>query len=532
MFSRLSIPIKKELFGSLFYDYLTQIEKVKPFYAFYPDRDGYKSAIHAIGANNFNRELLVKEIKNTAGSVKNTSPASLNNTELLLNNSTFTVTTGHQLCLFTGPLYFVYKIFSVINLCEKLKAEFPQNDFVPVYWMASEDHDFAEVNHFNIYGKKVEWTSVQTGAVGDFETKELAEVLSVFKEIAGSSTNAEQLVELFENAYLKHNSLTEATRYLVNELFGIYGIVIVDGNNKLLKQSFAKYFEDDIFENDPFKEVNRTIDQLSGSKYEAQVNPREINCFYMEKGIRARIEKENDIYKVTGTNKTFTKEELKQLIQNQTEKISPNVVLRPMYQQFILPNLAYVGGPGELAYWLEYKAMFEKAGLFFPVLTPRKFVTIMDTNTVSKLGKLGFEKENVFEGEQEMIKLYLEKNNKSFDLEQYKRSLESLFKNIAEEMNKVDKTLLASADAEKQKNLKSIEVLEQKTIRAIKQKSETEINQIKTIKSKLFPDGVPQERYENFSMHYAKWGNGFMDALKQNLTYDLKRNEMEIVFEV
>ncbi len=397
--------------------------------------------------------------------------------------------------------------------------------------MASEDHDFEEVNHFNVFGKKIEWNSSDKGAVGNFKTDSLSEVKVKLKEILGEGTNSEFLLNLFENAYLKHSDLAIATQFLVNELFGQHGLVIVDGNSKKLKESFIPYFEKDIFENIPSKKVNSTIEKLKQLKYEAQVNPREINCFYMEAGVRARIEKEGDNYNIVGMDKKFSKTELQQLVKSHPEKISPNVVLRPCYQQFILPNLAYVGGPGELAYWLEYKEMFDELDLFFPVLTPRKSVMIIDNNTLSKIKKLGFDMENVFENEQELIKLYLEKSDNSFNLEAQKRSIEDLFKKIAEETDKIDKSLNAAVEAEKQKNLNSISALEQKTVRAIKAKLDTEVNQIKAVKAKLFPNGSQQERVENFSTYYNKWGSEFLSSLKENITYDLAKNQNIVIEE-
>jgi uncharacterized protein YllA (UPF0747 family) len=222
---------------------------------------------------------------------------------------------------------------------------------------------------------------------------------------------------------------------------------------------------------------------------------------------------------------------LQQLIRSNPEKISPNVVLRPCYQQFILPNLAYVGGPGELTYWLEYKTMFEELNLFYPVLVPRKSVFIIDNNIFSKIKKLGFDMENVFENEESLVKLYIEKSNNSFNLEEHKRSIEDLFRKISEETGKIDKTLNAAVEAEKQKNLNSIAALEQKTIRAIKAKLDTEVNQIKSVKAKLFPNGVPQERVENFSTYYNKWGSEFLSSLKENIKYDLESNDLIIITE-
>jgi bacillithiol biosynthesis cysteine-adding enzyme BshC len=531
MLSKKDLELKKGFLNPLVFDYLSERKELNEFYDFFPDKEGFRNAIDSIQLEKYGRALLVEILKEQSKRVKNTSALSENNIQLLLKENTFTITTGHQLCLFTGPLYFIYKIFSVINLCEKLGSEFPEQHFVPVYWMASEDHDFEEVNHLNVFGKKIEWNSSDKGAVGNFKTESLSVIELKLKEILGEGANSEYLVNLFENAYLKHSDLTSATQFLVNELFGQFGLVVVDGNSKKLKESFVPYFEKDIFESISNEKVNSTISKLKKLRYEAQVNPREINCFYMEAGVRARIEKEGENYKVVGTNKKFSKPELQQLIKTNPEKISPNVVLRPCYQQFILPNLAYVGGPGELAYWLEYKELFDELDLFFPVLVPRKSVMIIDNNILSKIKKLGFDMENVFENEEGLVKLYLEKSNNSFNLEEHKRSIENLFKAISEETGKIDKTLHAAVEAEKQKNLNSITALEQKTIRAIKAKLDTEVNQIKSVKAKLFPNGIPQERVENFSTYYNKWGSEFLSSLKENITYDLENNRNIIIEE-
>lgn len=531
MLSKKDLELKKELLNPLVFDYLSERKELNDFYDFFPDLEGFTNGISSIQMEKYDRVLLVEVLSEQSKRIKNTSTSSEKNIQLLLKENTFTITTGHQLCLFTGPLYFIYKIFSVISLCEKLKSEFTEQNFVPVYWMATEDHDFEEVNHFNVFGKKIEWNSTEKGAVGNFKTENLSEVKSKLKEILGKGTNSEFLINLFEKAYLKHSDLVSATCYLVNELFGQYGLVIVYGNSKKLKESFIPYFEKDIFENIPNKKVSSTIEKLKLLKYETQVNPREINCFYMEAGVRARIEREGENYNVVGTDKKFSKTELQQLIKTNPEKISPNVVLRPCYQQFILPNLAYVGGPGELAYWLEYKEMFDELDLFFPVLNPRKMITIIDNNTLSKIKKLGFDMENVFENEEGLVKLYLEKSNNSFNLEEHKKSIENLFRKISEETGKIDKSLNAAVEAEKQKNLNSILALEQKTVRAIKAKLDTEVNQIKAVKAKLFPNGIPQERVENFSTYYNKWGNEFLSSLKENITYDLESNRNIIIEE-
>mgnify|MGYP001593215938 CR=1 FL=1 len=531
MLSTQFLPLKKELLNPLVYDYLSQKKELSGLYNFFPDKIGFKKALASIHKNKYNRTVLVAELTEQNKKVKNTSSLSENSTQLLLKENTFTITTGHQLCLFTGPLYFIYKIFSVINLSEKLKEEFPENNYVPVYWMASEDHDFAEINHFNVFGKQIEWKSEQKGAVGNFNTKGLNEVKDKLKEILGNSPNTDGLLNLFESAYVKHSNLADATRFLVNELFGAYGLVVVDGNSKKLKETFVSFFEKDIFENTPYKKVTETISALKPLKYETQVNPREINSFYLEQGLRARIEKTDDGYIAVKTDKKFSKTELEQLIKSNPEKISPNVVLRPCYQQFVLPNIAYVGGPGELAYWLEYKAMFDELGLFFPVLTPRHSVTVIDSGSKQKISKLGLEVNDFFESEDQLIKKFLSKTVGVKELTEYKSEIEVLYGKLNAEALQTDKTLVITVEAEKQKVLNSLASIEQKLNKAIKQKSETELNQIKAVKGKLFPDNKPQERSDNFSTFYSKWGKEFLDFLKVNLKYDLVNTNRVVIEE-
>jgi bacillithiol biosynthesis cysteine-adding enzyme BshC len=503
--------------NALVFAYINKKEELDSLYQYFPDKNGFaeiiKSNLFEKLNRNYLRDILIKQTSYT----KNSSPQCLNNIELLKEKNTFTITTGHQLCLFTGPLYFIYKIFSTINLAEELKKQYPQSNFVPVYWMASEDHDFEEVNHFNVYGKNIKWETGQKGAVGDFNTTEIESVFNLFKEIVGQTKSAEYLIQLFEKSYLKHNNLKNATRYIVNELFGKYGLIIIDGNDVEFKNQTKNIFKKDIFENTAFTSVTDTIQEFNKLKYESQVNPREINCFYMEDGLRARIEKNGEDYKIIGAEIKFTKQELENLIDNHSEKISPNVVLRPLYQQTILPNIAYVGGPGELAYWLQYKKMFNVFNVQYPILVPRNFVTAVDANTKSKIEKLNFLTEDFFKTETELINMFQTKSNNVFDLEIEQAAISKIYISIKDKINLIDKTLINSAAAEEQKTLKSLELLVQKANKALKQKSETEINKIKQIKQKLFPSNLPQERFDNFSAYYISWGEEFFEFLKNNL---------------
>lgn len=506
-------------------DYIKQTEKLKPFYNHFPDKTGFDSLLKSNPYSKLDREILTLTLLEQSELVLNTGEQTRKNISHLKNKNTFTITTGHQLCLFSGPLYFIYKLFSVINLAEELNAIFPEYHFVPVYWMATEDHDFEEVNHFNLFNKKISWLTEQKGAVGNFKTNELSNCLNEFKEIIGDQTHSQFLIDLFEKSYLKHENLKDATRYFVNELFGNYGLITVDGDDQTFKHQAKDIFRNDIFENTAQPLVNKSIEQLNALNYKQQVNPREINCFYIEEGLRGRIEKQGDKYHVIGTEIYFTESELEKLIINSPEKISPNVVLRPLYQQQILPNVAYVGGPGELAYWLQYKLLFDEFKILFPVLTPRSFVTIIDKNILSKINKLGFNIEDAFKDEQELINKFQEKNSLVFDLDNEQKTISEIFASIGIKISHIDKTLINSVSAEEQKTIKGLETLIQKANRALKQKSETEINQIKQIKNKLFPEGTPQERHDNFSAYYSVYGIELLNFIKNNIsTLSFSRN--------
>ena len=532
MFQKQNISLATtELFSSLFLDYISKSERVN---SFYNDHISLKDFSIYLEKNKFdylNRTVLVEALNQQSNLVSNTNTLSKTNITLLQKPTTYTITTGHQLCLFTGPLYFIYKIASTINLCKVLKTNFPDKDFVPVYWMASEDHDFEEINHAIAFGKKVTWNSTQKGSVGEFSTEGLQDVITELKSILGENEKANELIQLFEKAYVNHSNLADATRYLVNELFGKYGIVILDGNDVDLKSLFKEEIKKDVFENTSVQLVNKTIDELK-QHYSAQVTPRDINVFYKEKGLRERIEKQGNDYVVLNTDIKFTEQELKNIIETSPEKLSPNVVLRPLYQQKILPNIAYVGGPGELAYWLEYKTLFEAYNIHLPILMPRNFVMFLDKGTQNKMQKLNLSINDLFKDGEVLVKAFIKTQHDDINLEEAKTKISAIFSSVLDTVAAIDKTLVGTTEAEKQKAINGLATIEQKINRALKQKSETDINQIWSIKEKLFPKNVPQERYDNFSIYYTKFGKEFISNLMNELTYDLEKFEYTVLKEI
>ncbi|MCK5699700.1 MAG: bacillithiol biosynthesis BshC, partial [Cyclobacteriaceae bacterium] len=290
-------------FSSIFLDYINNSKELQDYYSYRPEIESFEKAIANRNFDDSKRPTLVNSIKNGYSNLISHEAVS-SNIELLNQKNTYTITTGHQLNIFTGPLFFIYKIVATINMAKMLKEKYPSNNFVPVYWMASEDHDFEEINNFKLFGKKYVWETTQKGPVGRFET---ATMKSVLDEIS-------EKPELFTNGYLNQNNLADATRYIVNELFGEFGLVIVDADEKDLKTEFRSIIKDDIFNNNAHALAQNTTKQLEDLGHKSQIYPRPINFFFMEDCIRERIEETEGNYVVLNTSKILTREEMEALI--------------------------------------------------------------------------------------------------------------------------------------------------------------------------------------------------------------------------
>ncbi|CAM1353007.1 bacillithiol biosynthesis cysteine-adding enzyme BshC [Tenacibaculum insulae] len=511
------IPFKNTgFFSKTMIDYLEKSEKLQPFYKNFPSIASFKNQIENKAFSKETRTVLVDVLNKQYKSIEVSAKTQQNIDDLLLEN-TFTVTTGHQLNLFTGPLYFLYKILSTINLCEELKTNYPKQKFVPIYWMATEDHDFEEINYFNFKGKKVQWNSAQTGGVGRFSTDGLAEVLNVFSTHLGTSKNAKFLTNLFKEGYVKHTNLADATRYIANELFKNYGLVILDADERVLKQKLLPFIEKELKEQVSYKKVTETIDTL-GKEYKIQVNPREINLFYLTDEIRERIVFEEGIYKVNNTTISWSFNELIKEVNEFSERFSPNVIMRPLYQEVVLPNLCYIGGGGELAYWLQLKSYFDEVKVPFPILLLRNSVQIVSEKQVKKLNNLSISLTDIFIKQNDLLKQkVLETSEEKVDFTNQKKSLQQQFVGLRELAKKTDVSFVGAVNAQEIKQLKGLENLEKRWLHAEKRRNKDLVDRIIVLQNEILPNESLEERQRNFSEYYLEYGNTLIDALKEGL---------------
>lgn len=506
-------------FSQLMIDYLNEKEATRPFFHRFPKIENFEPQMEE-KRNSFSMEMRKNLVQRLRIQYKNTvtSKATDNNITALASENTFTVTTGHQLNLFTGPLYFLYKIFSVINLAERMGTEHPNLHFVPVYWMATEDHDFDEINYFNLHGKKLIWERESGGAVGELSTEGLANVLEVFSKELGPGINAEQLAILFSEAYIKHSNLAEATRALGNELFKSYGLVIVDGNDPELKKAFIPYAEKEITQNLSFDKVTETTTHIESAGYGKQVHPREINLFYLNSGLRERIVERDGIFHVNETGISFSKQEILDELHSHPQRFSPNALLRPLYQEVILPNLCYTGGGGELAYWFQLKDYFEAVEVPFPILLLRNSALLVDSKYVKKLEKLEVPLVRLFLKQFQLKNEYTHQlSNIKIDFSEQREHLKQQFKALHELATKTDRSFEGAVAAQEKKQLNGLDKLEKRLLKAQKRNLADKIERLVQIQDALFPNESLQERTANFSEFYLNYGDRLFSELKENL---------------
>lgn len=501
-------------FSKTLLGYLASEEGLADFYGNAPDMEGFADQIRQ--RQSFaHRKVLTEALVAQYGELLEDSPEVVSSIHLLKNENTFTVTTGHQLNIFTGPLYFLFKIATVIRLAKDLKVQFPEQNFIPVYWMATEDHDFEEINNTKVYGKRITWDVPRVSGTGRMETESMGAVVRQYCSMLGLSENSTRLTHIVENAYLRGRNLADATRVLVNSLFKDFGLVILDADRPELKGLYASIIEKDILEEKSFAAISETSRQLVEKGYAAQVHARPCNFFYLTDEYRERIERDNNgNFEVLHQGLLFTPEQLKLEIAEHPERFSPNVVMRPLYQEVILPNLAYIGGGAEIVYWLQLKANFDQYQVPFPILVPRNSALITDDSVAGKIFRLDLTFKSVFKPTSTLQNEYVRrKTTHRLNLKDEWMELNAIFGKLKLRAHKIDPSLGPSTEAVKARLKKAINNLEKKLLKADKRNHQDALIQIERIKELLFPGGGLQERTENFATLYVKYGDTLIPEL-------------------
>lgn len=448
------------------------------------------------------------------------------NIESLKSINTFTITTGHQLNLFSGPVFFVYKIFQTIKTCTHLKEKFPDYNFVPVYWMASEDHDFAEINHFKTENNYYEINEKSGGAVGRIKINDTFFISEFEKEFKDSIFGTE-LILMLKEAYKTGNTLTEAIKILVDRLFSDFGLLILDGDSKELKNQIKDIFKDELLNFSLNKTSKEKVDFLTNKYGKVQVNPREINLFYLSE-IRDRIDFDGENYVIVDTDKKFTKEEILDELENFPERFSPNALMRPVYQEKVLPNLAYIGGNAEIMYWLELKDYFTKIDIPFPILIPRNSMLFIKEKTLGKIEKLDLKIEDFFQNFTKITNAKILDNNSVLEsLESQENLILNNFSELKSLAETTEKSFGNMVKAEEVRQLKSFKRLKKRLLHAEKIKQNELLERLETLFLDVHPAKTWQERIFNFSMFFADYGYEWLGTIVEEM--EVEQSKLIIV---
>lgn len=500
-------------FSKLVLDYISGSTALRPFFHHTASLQGIKDAIEVRKQTFTPRNLLVTELtKQYAGITLTTLQQQ--NLQALLSNDTFTICTAHQPNIFTGPLYFIYKILHVIKLADQLKADLPQYNFVPVYYMGSEDADLDELGHVYIRGEKLPWLTNQTGAVGRMLVdKNLHQLIERIEGELGVLPWGNEIITILKNAYSIGQSIQQSTLIFVNELFKQFGLLVLIPDNRELKQVFTPIVTRELLEQFSHLLVEETGQQLS-EQYKMQASGRNINLFYLTDGRRDRIIKEDNIYKVEGVGLHFTEQEIILHAQQHPEHFSANVILRGVFQETVLPNIAFVGGGGEIAYWLELKKVFEACEVPYPVLLIRNSFLLVNKAQQHAVKKLGFALTDFFKHSEDLVaEMAKREATVQLDLNKEKEQAEQLYQTIKKVAASIDTSLGEHTEVITKRALQTLTSLEKKMLRAEKRKLIDQRRQIEKYKSLLFPNNNLQERVDNYLPFYATYGAGLMQQL-------------------
>ncbi len=484
------IPLEQtRAFSNLLKDYLAQTDDIKLFQHYAPSIEGIIQAVADQKFSSEKRTLLKRVLKKQYATLEVADSLVEKQLERIDSNQTYFITTGQQIHVLGGPLYVLFKIATTIKLAEECNRRMPDKHFIPLFWMASEDHDLEEIDHLSVFGKTHRVDLNPNGPAGRVSTAAINDWID----------SVPDLPAIFKQAYASHATLADATRHWIHDLFKENALLVIDADDAELKQSFIPVIEQELFAGLSAQTVRECTDRLEQKGYKGQIYPRDINLFYISEEGRHRIEFKNNRYELIGSSETFDQYTLKELVHSHPERFSPNVVLRPVYQQCILPNVAYVGGPAEVAYWLQLKTLFDKLEMRMPVLMPRNFGMVLNRNLVSRFQKLELNYDAIFLSEEELKHVFFKQKN--YQLPAWgdtKVLVDKLWVDLENKAIQADGSLQGFIAAEKSKLEKQVDGIQKRVEKAYEHKLEQELKQLSQLQEKVLPGGSLQERKESF----------------------------------
>jgi len=516
------IPRTTRLFNDFLYDY----QKVARFYANY-GRSVEPLADHArrVGAQQFDRKRVpdaLERINGQAGSPELT----FKHIEMLRRPGTVAIVTGQQAGLFTGPLYTIHKALTVIKLAACLRDQ--GVEAVPVFWVASEDHDYEEVNHCRVVDREGHLKRIQYEASGHKVDEPVGRVTlcegigQTIDELVAQLAPSEFTPALerdLRESYAEGAGFAEAFLRLMARLFHQYGVVLLDPLDEELKQVAAPLYAEAIGKSSEIARalVGRSRD-LEESGYHAQIHVSEdmVPLFIMDEGRRSALTQQDGRFTVKGSDRTFTGEELVELAGRCPSCFSPNVTLRPVVQDYLLPTAAYIGGPAEIAYFAQLRAVYETLGRQEPCVLPRASLTIVEGRHQKTMKKYGLELRDFFDGLHPAVTKVVEHGvdrSAAVAFTETERVLNEQLDKLGKALHQTDATLSDPLKRAREKIMYQLEHLRTRFIHSSAHRNETAYRQVERAFTTLCPDKNLQERELNVYYFLSRYGPGLIEEL-------------------
>lgn len=509
-------------YAPLVRDYLLGASQLERFYRYAPTLEGLLKACQERPRTAINRKVLADALlsqyqaMDSSFEERPTNREVWQNIEALRDEQTLTVTTGHQLQLFGGVHFFWYKLVDTVLLAQRLQKERGGKKVVPIFWMASEDHDFEEIRRISIEGRMWEWQSAQFygQAVGRLNPAELQGLLEQLRQRLATSQHGEFLADWLESAHLNHATYALTYRQLVHQMLGRYGMVVIDADEAALKAQAKSLFTADILDQHIGQAVSAQSAALEAQGYKTQVTAHPVNQFLHHKEGRKRIMAQGGYFTLKETPSVkWSTQQMEEAIEHQPAQFSPNVITRPMLQELLLPNVAYFGGPGEVAYWLQLRDGFEAAGIFFPVVLPRNSAFWLTGNARRKLRQLDLPPEAFFQNQERLKARFIEDQPEVKAFYQQWGQTRKAAQALHAEAEKLPEELKKVSASEVQGALHQLDAAARRLRRRARQHHSVALNRLEQVSAELFPGGVPQERAESFMPYYRLFDDRYFHTL-------------------
>ncbi len=517
----------------LYLDYLYNFKKVAKYYV----KDFRNEAIYeahfkdVLSKYPSDRKQVTQTIKNQYLN-KRISAKTSQNIKLLEERNCLAIVTGQQLGLAGGPLYTIYKTLSAIKFATHLNEKHPDFYFVPVFWLAGDDHDFEEISSINVLSgeNKVENIAYRTdedpereaGSVGGMRLeKEIEDFISQMGSSVRNTEFTNDVIAFLSSIYQTGKTIAESFGEMMFKFFDKYGLVIFNPQATDVKRLLLPVFRNEL---ENYRTHATKLIQVSAGldeEYHAQVKIRPINLFVNNENGRYLLDPlENNEFRLKRKKVKFTKEELSQLLESSPEMFSPNVILRPICQDYLFPTAFYVGGPAEIAYFAQIIQMYKMFNLATPVAWPRISATIVEKSVQTLVQKYGISINDFFELKGEIfnkVASMISEYDIDGKFEVAENRLSNLFEDLKEYLGEIDKTLVDPAEKNRQRTVQYLTELKGKAEAARIRKHETTMNQLQKSYTMILPNDNLQERELNYFYFANKYGLGFYEYLMEKL---------------